>query len=137
MKLSLSDAPLLTYACPTALRVSAAIVWRPITRVIGELGLIEEHGKSTAIGRHAPNLAGGRWNRPGIGWGSPVKGQAPIGPTKSPPGDGGSGVAPYPTDSSSVSRIASTSGGTMPRRTMFGHSSTGGAARSSFDSVTA
>ena len=52
-------------------------------RVIAELGLVDEHGKTTAIGRHAPNLAGGRWNRPGIGWGAPVEGQAPIGPTKS------------------------------------------------------
>ena len=50
-------------------------------------------GKTTAVGRHAPNLAGGRWNRSGIGWGDPVEGQAPIGPTKSPPGDRRSGVS--------------------------------------------
>ena len=75
---------------------SGRIVWRPITRAIAELGLIDEHGKTTAIGRHAPNLAGGRWNRPGIGWGSPVEGQAPIGPTKSPPGVGGSYWASSP-----------------------------------------
>ena len=77
-----------------------------------------------------PNLAGGGWNGPGIGWGDPVEGQAPIGPTKSPPGVGGSGVAPYRTRSSSVSRIASTSGGTITRCTMFGQSSIGGAASS-------
>jgi hypothetical protein len=81
MKRSLRDAPLPTDARPTALRVSAATVRRPITLVILELGLLDEHGKSTAIGRHAPNLAGGCWNRAGIGWGSHVEGQAPIGPT--------------------------------------------------------
>jgi len=43
---------------------SGRIVWRPITQVIAELGLIDEHGKTTAIGRHAHNLAGGRSNRP-------------------------------------------------------------------------
>ena len=68
---------------------SGRVVWRPITRAIAKLGLIDEHGKTTAIGRYTPNLAGGRWNRPGIGWGDPVEGQAPIGPTKSPPGVGG------------------------------------------------
>ena len=41
-------------------------------------------GMTAAIGRHAPNLAGGCWNRPYIGWGDPIEGQAPIGPTKSP-----------------------------------------------------
>ncbi len=117
-------------------RGSGRIVWRPITRVIVELGLIDEHGKTTAAGLHAPYLAGGRWNRPGIGWGDPVEGQAPIGSTKSPPGVRGSYRASSPTFSSSVSRIASTSGGTLSRRTLFGQSSIGGAASSSFDSVT-
>ena len=54
-------------------------------------------GRWLPIGRHAPNLTGGRWNRPGIGWGRPVEGQAPIGPTKSPPGAEGSGVCPILT----------------------------------------
>jgi hypothetical protein len=49
------------------------------------------------VGHHAPDVAGGRWNRPGIGWGDPVEGQAPIGATKSPPGAEGSGVRPILT----------------------------------------
>ena len=51
----------------------------------------------TAAGLHPADLAGGRWNRPGIGWGAPVEGQAPIGPTKSPPRVEGSGVCPILT----------------------------------------
>ncbi len=49
------------------------------------------------VGHLAPDVAGGRWNRPGIGWGDPVEGQAPIGTTKSPPGVEGSGVRPILT----------------------------------------
>ena len=41
MKLSLRDAPLPTDVYSTSLRVSAAIVWRPIRRVIAEPGLID------------------------------------------------------------------------------------------------
>jgi hypothetical protein len=41
---------------------------------IAELGLIDEHGKTTAIGRHAPNLASGRWNVPITGDKAPYRG---------------------------------------------------------------
>ena len=47
MKLSLRDAPLPTDPCPTALRVPAAIVWRPVMRAIAELGLVDEHGNDS------------------------------------------------------------------------------------------
>ena len=82
MKLSLRDAPLPTDACPTERRVSAAIVWCSVMRAISEFGFVDEHGKTTAIGRHAPQLGRRGLNCPRIGWGSPVEGQAPIGPTK-------------------------------------------------------
>jgi hypothetical protein len=52
--------------------------------------------KSRQVPQHkrATDPVGGRWNRPCNGWESPVERQAPIGPTKSPPGIGGSTVAP-------------------------------------------
>jgi hypothetical protein len=53
-------------------------------------------GKAAAIGRQAPNFAGGCWNRPSIGWGGPVEGQAPIGPTQAPSRRRGLWRAPYP-----------------------------------------
>jgi hypothetical protein len=55
MKLSLRDAPLPTDACPTALRVSAAIVWRPVMPAIAEFGLVDEHGN----GSRRPCSSGG------------------------------------------------------------------------------
>jgi hypothetical protein len=47
MKLSLRDAPLPTDTCPSALLVSAAIVWRPVMQAIAEFGLVDEHGNGS------------------------------------------------------------------------------------------
>ena len=55
MKLSLRSAPLLIYARPSALRVSAAIVWRPVMRAIAEFGLVDKHGN----GSRGPCSSGG------------------------------------------------------------------------------
>ena len=95
-----------------------------------------EWQNTTSIASHDPYLACGRWKGPCNRRQGPAQRRERIEPTYYRPGVGDSGLALYPTGSGSISRIAPTSGGTITRRTTFGQRSTGGAANSSFDSVT-
>ena len=72
------------YDCRHNLRLARFSSFSGVGRVGTELHGRADRGKTTAVGHHAPNLAGGRWPRPCNGWESPVERQAPIGPTKSP-----------------------------------------------------
>ena len=83
---------LLVVLCWSCVALSGTAGWSLLGLLVFELvALVTRFTVVLTVGRrlpsvaHAPNLAGGRWHRPGIGWGSPVEGQAPMGPIKPPP----------------------------------------------------